>query len=69
MQPVDTGRSIVRCHESSEYLLCLRDSSWSGIWDLNVLEAELAVSLFVEAVLRRKASVLLMTALRRKLAL
>lgn len=69
VQPMNTGRSIVGCHDSSEYLLSLGDGSWARVWDLNVLESELAVTLFVEAVLRREASVLLVTALRRELAL
>lgn len=69
MQPVDTGGSIIGCHDSSENLLCLGDGSGSRVWDLYVLESELTVALFVEAVLRREAGVLLVTAMQRELTL
>lgn len=69
MQPVDTGGPIVRRHDASEYSLCLADSAWAWVWDLDILESEFAVTLFVEAGLRRKAGVLLVSAVRRSVAL
>jgi hypothetical protein len=68
MQPMDTGGTIVGCHDLSKYLLRLGDSTKPGIGYFNVLESEVAVTLFVEAVLRCKAGTLLVSSLRGRMA-
>lgn len=67
MQPVNTGGPIVGRHDLSEYSLRLGDSPWAGVWNLNVLESEGVVALFVEAVLRRKACAFLVSSMRGRL--
>lgn len=68
MQPVDTGGPIVGRHDPGEEPLCLADSTWTRVWDLNVLKCEGALALLVEAVLRCEAGTLLVSSMRGKLA-
>lgn len=69
MQSVDTGGSIVGCHDGS------KNAGWSGdgldtrIGNLNVLFANGSRRLFVQVVLGRKASSLLGSTAARRLAL
>jgi hypothetical protein len=56
---VDTGGPIIGCHDAREYSLCLGNGAEAGVWYLDVLESDRAVTLFVEAVLRRKTCSLL----------
>jgi hypothetical protein len=69
MQPVHTGGPIVGRHDASEYSLCFADSAWAWVWNLNVLESEFAMTLFVEAVLRRKACTLLVSSMPGRVTL
>jgi hypothetical protein len=60
VQPVDTGGAIVGSHDGSEEFLCAGDGARPGVGDVNVVPADAARCLFVEAVLRLEAGALLL---------
>lgn len=60
MQPVDTGGSIVGCHDGSEYLVCSGEGSGPRIRNLNVLGSDVPMALLVGAVLRLEPGTLLL---------
>lgn len=69
MQPVNTGRPVVGCHDTCKYPLCLAYNTWSRVRYFDVLKSEAAIAFLVKAVLRSEASALLLSSVRRELSL